>query len=244
MWRDDAAVFAGALTALERPAPDMLAGDPARFAVYRNNIAMGLREVLTASYPVTNALVGDEFFAETVRAFCASEPPTSPVLAEYGAGLPTFIEGFPPAGSLPYLADVARLEWAWQEAYHAADADPADITAVARAGDADGLRFVLHPSVRLVRSEYPVVSIWHAHQGDAQDFSAIQPEAERALIVRPRLAVAVHALGADAFEMITMLAEGMPLGRLLDSFHLDYPETDASACLAALFDAGGVISVG
>ena len=245
MWLEVADSFAEALAAPDRPMPGVLAGDPARFAVYRNNVAVGLRDALAATYPVVGALVGDAFFAEMARAFTAAEPPTSSVLIEYGAGFADFIDAFRPARDLSYLSGVARLEWAWQEAYHAADAGPVDIQILADVGadEMDNVRIMLHPSVRLIRSQWPVVSIWEAHQQDVADLSAVAALAENALIVRPRLAVAVHSLDAGAFDMVGMLARGEPLGRVIGRLSAHHQGTDFSACLAGLFGAGAVVGI-
>src|SRR5690606_30106135 len=98
--------------------------------------------------------------------FIAAHPPQSPCLFEYGASLGDFIAGFAPASSLPYLADVARLEWAMNAAYHARTEPPID-PALLASGDAAILArstLLLQPSLHLVTSPYPVDAIWRANQ--------------------------------------------------------------------------------
>src|SRR5829696_7581086 len=95
-----------------------------RFSVYRNNVFVSLTEALVTRFPVCHALVGDEFFRAMARGFIELSPPRSPVLMTYGDDFGDFIETFPPARSVPYLGDVARLEAALTLAYHAADATP------------------------------------------------------------------------------------------------------------------------
>src|SRR3546814_5214850 len=70
--------------------------------------------------------------------------------------------------TLPYLADVARIERAWIEAYHAAEAPALDPAALARftPDELPALRLRLHPSVRLVRSRFPAMTIWRMNVGD------------------------------------------------------------------------------
>src|SRR5262245_49147471 len=92
-----------------------------RLQVYRNNTFMSLTEALKTTYPVVSALVGEKFFATVAKAHIAAQPPRAPRLAEYGAGFADFLAGFEPARALPYLPDVARLEWAINGAYHAPD---------------------------------------------------------------------------------------------------------------------------
>ena len=83
-------------------------------------------------YPVTRRLVGDDFFRAMARAFVAAQKPRSPVLIHYGADFPAFVEAFEPAREIPYLTDVARLENAWVEAYHAAEAPALALEATRR----------------------------------------------------------------------------------------------------------------
>lgn len=119
--------FAAALLNPDLPPPTGLCArngsDPSiRFAVYRNNVIFSLIDALADSFPVVQMLVGETFFRAMAREFAYQYPPRSPVLAQYGADFPGFIGDFQPAASLPYLADVARLEYAYIQAYHAADA--------------------------------------------------------------------------------------------------------------------------
>ena len=127
MATDFRAAIAAALDDPARSVPAGLAtrdgrADPVRFAVYRNTVAVGLVGALEASFPVTLRLVGEDFFRAMVRVYVGRTKPASPLLFLYGADLPAFIEGFPPAAEVPYLADAARLEVAWLRAYHAAEA--------------------------------------------------------------------------------------------------------------------------
>jgi Putative DNA-binding domain len=158
--------FAAALIDRSLPAPDGISsrqGSPLerRFDVYRNSISASLTEALAVRYPVVNRLAGDAFFRAMSRHYVLSHLPTSPVLIQYGGGYPDFIAEFEPATGVPYLADVARLESAWWEAYHSADARPVSVEALAALpGDAlPGLRLELLPSVKAVASNWPIVSL-------------------------------------------------------------------------------------
>ncbi len=193
--------FAAALLAPEPDArPSWLPDDQAaRFAVYRNNLHHGLGQALGEAYPVVRRLVGDAFFMATARIFLAAYPPRSRSLALHGEGFAEFLDGFEPASTLPYLADVARLERAWLESLHAADAEPLTPDALADLGD--GLataRFEPHPATRLVQSAHPVVSIWQANQEDGSG-GEIEDRPEAALVCRALDTVTVRALApADA----------------------------------------------
>ncbi len=130
------------------------------------------------------------------------------MLFDYGAGFPDFIHGFEPVASLPYLRDVARIERAWVEAYHAPEArsiNPAEFARVSP-GDLPNLRVTLHPSLRLVRSQFSALTIWQAniHGGVPQ---SVNPDAggEDVLIVRSNAEVELRLLppgGADFLQAL------------------------------------------
>lgn len=211
--------FAGALLDSERVVPRTVTSHTARtpqkrFAVYRNNVIVGLSEALRTQFPATERIVGTEFFMALARVYVSSEPPRSPVMMNYGERFPAFIERFEPAAEIPYLADVARLEFARTQAYHAADAAPLDAAAW-QSADADvlgGLRVVLHPSARIVRSAFPVVTIWSMNSGRMEPASIEDCGPEDAVIVRTRGDVEVRQLPPGGAVFLDALAAGMPLG--------------------------------
>ena len=216
--------FAHALLRPDAPCPAGLrawnGSDPVkRYAVYRNHVVVSLVDALADSHPVTQALVGEAFFRAMAGEFARRSPPRSPVLAWYGEGFADFVADFPPAAGLPYLADLARLEWLRVEAWHAADADPLPLAEVAAllADEAalPNLRVTLHPALRVLRSAHPVVSLWAAHQSEdaagalgAIDFAA----AEAALLVRDGLDVALLRVEPGAAAFIYRLQRGDALG--------------------------------
>jgi hypothetical protein len=135
-----------------------------RLGIYRNTCASVLSSALRLAFPAVQHLVGPVFFDGAARLFVAQAPPRSAWLDEYGAEFPDFLDRLPQAASVPYLADVARLEWHVNLVLHAPDAAPLDIarlTALGEAGPAE-LRFQSHPAVRLLRCEFPVDVIWRA----------------------------------------------------------------------------------
>ncbi|WP_417599725.1 DNA-binding domain-containing protein [Pararhodobacter oceanensis] len=194
--------------------PDGLAQTDAverRFLVYRNNVQHGLCSALSQRFPVVERLVGAEFFTAMGRAFAASHPPQTPVMIDWGAEFARFIEAFPPAAGLPYLGDVARLEWARGLAYHAADAPVADPAMLSR-GDPSGLRLTLAPSVVAFGSAWPVVSIWANNQPGAEA-QPLPTGAEFALIARlPAFEVPVIPLQAADCAVLRELHAGRSLG--------------------------------
>jgi hypothetical protein len=148
------------------------------------------------------------------RVFVEAHPPETPVLMEYGAAFPLFLQAFPPVAGLPYLCDVARLELARGRAYHAADDPPVALDQMAAAAQADpeGLRLRLHPSAGLIASRWPVVSIWRANQPGA-DGRVTATGVEYALVARQGLdAVFVRTLGVAEYRFLQALMAGHGLG--------------------------------
>lgn len=211
--------FCAALLNPDMPVPHGITSwngsDPAqRFAVYRNNVTVSLVEALCTAFPVVRAMVGDDFFREMARVFLRAQPPRSPVLATYGTGFPAFIAQFPPAATLAYLPDLARLEAARTQAYHAADAASLPPQAFASTAETalPGLRVKLHPTARILASPYAIVSLWAAHQG-LLDLETLDPlVGEDALVLRPEMEVQVLLLPPGTAVMLTALDAGLPLG--------------------------------
>lgn len=143
--------------------PDGLAPQ-ARLAIYRNTATSTLLTALRLTYPAVQALVGSEFFEGAARLFIERDPPLSAQLDSYGALFPDFLAQMPQAASLAYLPDAARLEWAVNEALHAADAKPLDLRRLAQLNEADmqTIRFLPNPAARVLESAFPVDAIWHA----------------------------------------------------------------------------------
>ena len=245
------AEFAAALLDAERPCPAGLTAwngsDPGtRFAVYRNNVVTSLIEALTDSFPVTRELVGNAFFRAMAHAFIASTPPRSPILAVYGEAFPDFIDHFEPAGSVPYLADLARLELHRVSAYHAADAQPLAEEgfrqALARAAALPGARLRLHPSAAVQCSSYAVFSLWAAHQGTLGIGTVDPYQAEEVLIVRPHLEVLVILLRSGGGRFLQQLGDGVPFGESALTASEEAPGFDLGDVLADLIGTGAIVA--
>lgn len=188
-------------------------------AIYRRNVLGGLHDALASTHPVARRLVGDAFFREAARAFARSSPSTSGDLHEYGGGFAAFLATYPHAAGLPYLPDVARLEWAVHESFHAADVPALDYAPLARvAPERYGeLRFRLHPSVRLVRSPYPILAIWEANQGGRDGAPEGDANAQRVLVVREELSVRPRPLDPVDWTFLAALERGERLDDVADA---------------------------
>ncbi|MBI2718412.1 MAG: putative DNA-binding domain-containing protein [Rhizobiales bacterium] len=240
--------FGSALLDPARPLPWGLVGpdgEPSlrRFSVYRNNVVVGLIDALKDAFPAVHRIVGDEFFKGLAHAYVVQEPPASPILLDYGAGFPSFIGKFEPAAVLPYLPDVARIERAWMEAYHAPEAaslDLAGLTALAP-DDFIDIGFSLHPSLRIVRSPFPALTIWRMNTGDDEPALVdLASGGEDALIVRPAAEVEVRRMPPGGAEFVEQLAAEASVGEALRAAARCDEEFDLAANLAGLFEAGAL----
>lgn len=244
--------FAAALSDPERALPPGLAVRRGadlgrRFAVYRNNLAVGLIDALRAGFPVTERIVGRDFFRSMARAFAAGHRPESPVLLEYGAAFPGFVAGFEPAASLPYLEGVAAVEAARSRSYHAADApalgiaELADLLAESGGDDLLAARVVPHPAALLVASRFPVAAIWAAHQGDGPIPGFAGPwQPETVLVTRPAFAVRVRSLDPAGGVFAAALLAGASVGDAGALALRDDGGFEAGGALVSLVEAGAV----
>jgi hypothetical protein len=241
--------FAAALLDPELPVPTGLVGpdgepDPKRFAVYRNNVVVSLIEALEDAFPAVRRIVGADFFRATVRAYVMEEPPCSPILLDYGAGFPDFIRRFEPAATLIYLADVARIERAWTEAYHAAEASPIDPGAFSAIApdQLPVIRLELHPSLRLVRSQFPALTIWQMNVADGVPVPVdLAAGGEDVLVVRPAADVEVRLIPKGSLEFIQAVANGEAVLAALETALIANSRFDLSANLADLMRAGALV---
>ena len=251
MWREAQKQFAAALRDPSTPVPNAISKtadktSTKRFNVYRNNIAVGLSDAIADAYPVVQALVGEAFFKGIARTFNRLFLPASPVMLDYGEDFPDFIATQSGTETLPYLGNVARLEWAWSRAYHAADATPTGIENLAAIPEdsIEGTRLQFHPSIRLLQSPWPIVSIWQAHQGQDPHGKLVPlpDQGEQAMIGRRGLNVEVRALDPVSFTFIKALHDGQTLGEA-STLALGAGPQDLSTPIAALFESRAVVGV-
>ena len=221
--------------------------DPAaRIAIYRNNALGNYRKALAATYPVVQRLVGTTFFNAAIDAFVRVHPSPRGDVNRYGGELARFLATYPPARELPYLPDVARLEWAIDQANIAADAPAFDLAALRSvAEDVLGeLRFVLHPSAQFVVSAYPIFHIWQVNQlGHGEDDRVDLGEGGDAMLVRRAAdGVVIERLTEGEHAFLAALAANRNLSDATERACGANPSFDVAAMLERHVAAGTVIA--
>ena len=242
----DTAEFAAGLLNPQHPVPALVKGQiERRYAVYRNNVTVGLIRALEANFPVVRKLLGEQYFAGFARDFAQRQPPQSPLMFQYGTSFPNALEADEDLASYPYLGDVARLEILWRESYHSGDAPPLASGALT-AVDPDLLFdccFAAHPAMRLIQSQFAVYTIFSSNMTGAEARPIDPAQSESVLITRPLHDVEAIALTPEQFAFFLALKNGENLGDALDrAADLD-PNFDLSATLTLLLQSGAFQSI-
>ncbi len=211
-----------------------------RFNIYRNNRMVSLIDNLTAAYPTVHQLVGDDFFRAVARLYIQKTPPRSPVMAEYGGDFDRFLDAFPNTQGVPYLADIATLEWCRLCSYHAQDAAAvrAEVLSEISPESLESTCFSMHPSLFLVSSQWPVGSIWSAIANNADQPVVDMNRAEEVMVVRAEHTVSVQILPADGAELLKQLRDGKPLLAAVEIVTRRFPDFDPGTHLQGLFGLG------
>lgn len=192
-----------------------------RVAIYRNNVRVTFLNALETGYPALVRLVGADYFRQLTDDYREQHPSTSGNLQHAGAALPAYLAARFAGTRYAYLADVAALEWAYQEVLFAADGAPLDVAGLATLTPADYERLCLElsPAARLLESRYPTTRIWRANRPETLDDGPIDLDAggERVLLLRIGLEVEIHRLPPAEYAFLATLAAGEPLPRALDA---------------------------
>lgn len=214
----------------------------AGLAVYRNTVAKGRVDALAGLYPSIVRLVGADWFRDAALIFAAARRPSHPVLDDYGDDFPDWLERFPPAAGLAYLAPVARLDAAWSRAHRAADAPVLASAALAGLSTPAlfAARAVLHPSVSLFWFDWTVVSIWQANRPGAEAVAdlAWEARAEGLLLLRPGLTVTSRRLTRLEWVFLDACRRGLTLGEAASAALAHDLSSDLGTLFAGLLTAG------
>ncbi|WP_422035376.1 putative DNA-binding domain-containing protein [Reyranella sp.] len=240
--RDLQAAFAAHVEGEERPAlADLVVGDAiaasARLRIHRHHVRQSLAGALAATFPAVQAIVGEAFFATMAMGFVQEDLPGQPVLAEYGAGFPAYVAGYGPAATMPYLGDVARLDWSLNFSYHSPLAPrlAAPELAGLTAERLFELKLELAAGSTLVRSPWPIDRIWHAAQpGALAGTVSLEEGPASVLVLRQPDDSAFASLDPAETAFVAALAEGASLGEAAEAAFAVEPAFDPSSTFARL----------
>ncbi len=210
------------------------AGAPG-MAVYRSNVFGNWAQALASAYPIVRKIVGEEFFEGLAHEYARKHPSVSGDLNEYGEHLPAFVAAFAHTQDLPYLPDVARMEWLAHRVYYAEDAKPFSLEV-----PNEFSRLALTPPCALLASDWPLARIWTVHQDDYEDEIDVDLAAgpDRILVHRPKWRAQVRSLAPGDYRFLEAASQGKTLGEALEAAVAEDPAFDPSLALAGWVDAG------
>lgn len=211
-----------------------------REQIYRNNVFISLTGALADVYPVVQRLVGEQFFAQLARRYIRAHPSRSGNLHDFGNAFPRFMLGMEELKDLPYLPDVAALEWACHEVFHGADAAPLDFS---RLTNPENAKAPLHPAARLVASRYPVLAIWEANQAEEPGLVDLDAGADWLVVLRREVQVEILRSTPGEFALLAALRDGMALGEACEAALAAEPALDLPAAMGR-FATHGLLTQG
>lgn len=219
----------------------------ARLGVYRGNVYGNWGGALAGAYPIVRRIVGEVFFAGLAHAYAQVHPSRSGDLNEYGEAMPEFVAAFPATQDLPYLPDVARVEWLVHRAWFAADTTPIELVRLRTlaAAEAPDLRPVLAGAVGLIESRWPLATLWEAHQPGRRGPVEVDLHAggDRVLVDRPAWHPRVRGIESGDFRFLSAVACGAPLGTALESAAEEDPRFRPAPALARWVAEGVIIDL-
>lgn len=216
-----------------------------RLQVYRNNTLNALVEALRALHPVVERLVGTPCFDAVARRYVRTHRSGSANIHDYGEQFAPFLGAIPELKALPYLPDVAGLERAYHEVFHAADATPLSVSwLVPLPSLAQAMtRATLHPAARLLQSQWPILRIWQSNQpgpGEGQPVD-LDEGGTRVLVIRRHLDIDFQRLDPDSFDLLELFAAGNTLGGACAALLATKPASNPSLALGRMLASGVLV---
>ena len=246
-------IFSTAVFDVERPYPSSIEqvgskrNTKTRFDIYRNNVFVALIDMIDARFPVVKRLLGDDFFRGTARSYVRAHPPGMHASIEYGATFADFLKTFPPVEDVPYMPDIAALEWACHESRFAKD-DPALSIEEAQerlAGASDVAPTLhLHSAARFVSSPYPILEIWETNTRDDQVKPIdLKAGGQDVLVARPQTEALLTQLPEGGIQFILAVQSGLNLEESFARAQKDAPHIDLQAVLICMLQAGAISKI-
>lgn len=215
------------------------------FAIYRNTWLKACIDALEANFPAVACLVGREWFRSAAALYATGSMPSDGRMTAYGETFAEFLGTFEAARDMPYLADVARLDWLLLACDHSADAPILDAGFLMRmsAEELGSRQLHLHPSVRWHRSMFPARTIWQASRAGHAVEGELDWTGEATLFVRR--VDGVHTMPVDhaTCDFLQAIQAGHPLATCMDIAGRSHRAAQWDTALFHLITAGAFAAV-
>jgi len=210
--------------------------------IYKSNIFGALQKVLKEIYPVCHKLVGEDFFLYLMNAYIEKNISVSHDLGNYGGIVADFIADFEPAKSLPYLPDVARLEWAWHKQFTARNSPGMDFHKLAECYTDCGEKiiFSLPLDSILLCSSFPIHRIWEVNQVDYKGDQTVilTPNTYYYLVWRKNLEMRIDILDPLEWQVLQWVNAAQAFGTICERLNENMPDTDIAILMPRLVECG------
>ncbi|KTC86855.1 DNA-binding domain-containing protein [Legionella brunensis] len=183
-----------------------------RLQIYQNNFNELVKETLKGIYPTVHSLVGADFFGSVTQHYSKNYPSHSGDLAQFGKQFPNFLADFIPTKGLIYLPEVARLDWAYHEVFHAAEPPVFAIEKLQAIPEEQygRIKFALHPASRILMCQFPILKIWEICQNENNEESVnLDIGGDDILVIRRQLKIEFEKLSKGEATLLTALGKGL-----------------------------------
>ncbi len=221
-----------------------------RLQIYRNNIRFTLTESLQNIYPITQAIVGEEFFKYAAHEYIKQHQSTTGDLREYGDQFTSFIGVMKETQQIAYLASIAQVDWACHLAFHAKSAPTASIDSLKNISPEDysRIKITLHPTVHSIASQFAIFDIWQYALSTLDNTDETEPpnitsEKQAVLVCRSKSKVEVMHIGHAVHCLISYLKECCQLTTAFERILEEQPEFEMQTALHRLFSFDAITSV-
>ena len=216
----------------------------ARLSIYKNNIYSAQIDSMKNTFPTILQLVGDNFFTAACREYLSQYPNADQTMLYLGQYFSQFIAEFKPAQSLPYLSNVAQLEWLEHESFHAKNIAPIEISQLQQYSSSElaAARIIIHPSARLLNTQFACWQIRKISNGATIDDFELN-SAEHILICRPSLNVLSYLVSGDFLFFLKQLLENKTLENAIESTNDNFERFKAAEAIQQLIQYSLIIDI-
>jgi hypothetical protein len=187
-------------------------------SIYQKSCRLALLNTMRDTFEVCVKITGDDFFNAMAELYIKETPSRNANIDCYGESFVRFVAEFQPAMQLPYLSDVAQLEWFWHKALHSENSQKFNPTALADLPEKDHAKiiFQLPLSAQMIESPYPIDEIWHFNQEGyvGEQSINLNKGGVKLLVWRQEMNMRIDSLQKDEWDFLSAIEQGVPMGEL------------------------------